>query len=95
MRVKRKTKIGAISLASLLAAAASIGLVTAAAAGLDDALQERATTLGFDAEIFADLDEGTLAEIVALFEADHDDETLQRQVGGILDIEGAADETAG
>lgn len=100
MLVKRKTRIGAISLGSLLAAAASIGLVTAASASsIDEAMEARAATLGFDAELFANLDEDTLAEIVALFEADHDDETLQREVGSILDVDGISDgdaeETAG
>ncbi len=86
MSVTRKTKIGTIGLAGLLAAAFSIGLVASAAASPFDAeMEERFTALGFETEALADLDEAQLAEIAALFEGDHDDETLTREIGVILE----------
>lgn len=92
MRLNRKTKIGAIGLAGLLASALSVGLVaSAAAAAFDAAMEERAIALGFAVEELATLDEDRLADIIALFEADHDDETLQREVGAILEGDGDAD----
>ena len=94
MSVTRKTRIGAVSLAGLLAAALSVAAVTSAgASSFDAAKQERAEALGFPAEMFTAIDDDRMAEIVALFEADHDDETLQRELGAILDTEGEDDST--
>lgn len=94
MTVNRKTRIGAIGLASLLAAALSVGVAaTAAAAPFDAAIEERAVALGFEMDRFDELDDARLAEILALFEADHDDETLQREIGAILEHGDDADDT--
>lgn len=94
MPVNRKTRVGAIGLASLLAAALSVGVAaTAAAAPFDAAIEERAVALGFELDRFDTLDEARLAEILALFEADHDDATLQREIGAILDQGDDADTT--
>ena len=92
MIVNRKTRIGTIGLASLLAAALSVGLAASAAAALDPAMEERAIALGFDAEALSALEEDRIAEIAALFEADHDDETLQREIGAILETVDDADD---
>lgn len=74
---------------SLAALAAALGLgVAAASAGIDPALQERAAALGFEAQEWEALDPGHLAEITALFEADHDDEALRREIGAILERAG-------
>lgn len=95
MTVTRKTKISAIGLAGLLAAALSVGLTASVAATtFDEAKQERVTALGFEAEALTALDEDKFAEIMALLEADHDDETLTREIGAILDSDGE-DDTAG
>ena len=94
MPLNRKTRIGTIGLASLLAAALSVGVAaTAAAAPFDAAIEERAIALGFEMDRFNDLDEARIAGILALFEADHDDETLQREIGVLLDQGDDADTT--
>jgi hypothetical protein len=86
MSLNRKTRIGVIGLSGLLAAAVSVGLAaTAAAATLAPAMEERFTALGFEAGALAVLDESRLAEIAALLEAEHDDETLTRELGAILE----------
>lgn len=94
MPLNRRTRIGAIGLASLLAAALSVGVAaTAAAAPFDAAIEGRAVAPGLEMDRFSDLDEARRAEILALFAADHDDETLRREIGVLLDRGDDADTT--
>jgi hypothetical protein len=95
MKLTRKTRIGTIGLGGLLAAALSVGFAAAvAAAPFDAAVEERVTGLGFDVAQFSGLDADRLGEIAALVEGDHDDETLRREIGAILET-ASEDEAAG
>lgn len=88
--LNRKTRIGTIGLASLLAAALSVGLAATAAAGLAPEMEERLAGLGFEAGALGTLDAAQVAGIVTLLEAGHDDDTLMREIGAILDTDGEA-----
>ena len=73
--------------AAAVAATVALVLGTSSSASpvLDEALQGRVVELGLDLALFEGLDEARMAEIAALFDADHDDEALRAAIAAILE----------
>jgi len=74
--------------AAAVATAATLALGTTASASpvlLDDTMQGRVVELGLDLSLFDGLDEAWMAQIAALFDADHDDAALKAAIAAILE----------